>query len=219
MGIAPINTSIMTMNLEQINHELRGKSAPEIVRWALSLSLRPFVSTSFGPHSAAMLHLVSSIDASVPVVWVDSGYNLKDTYSVAEQLMSMLPLNMHIYTPTVSAERWNAVNGGIPDLEAPELHRSFTEQFKLAPFRRALDDLSPELWLTGIRREDTEYRQTLDVVSWDSGRNMLRVAPIFDWSDDEVEAYILKHRLPTCQHYFDPTKVLTQRECGLHTRL
>ena len=26
-----------------------------------------------------------------------------------------------------------------------------------------------------------------------------------------------QHQLPTCRHYFDPTKVHDGRECGLHT--
>ena len=41
-----------------------------------------------------MLHLVSSADPTVPVVWVDTGYNLRDTYLVAERLMRELELNM-----------------------------------------------------------------------------------------------------------------------------
>ena len=167
--------------------------------------------------SVAMLDIVSGVDPSVPVVWVDTGYNLRDTYEVAEKLMHQLPLNMQIYTPRMSAERWNALYGGIPQLDEPELHEQFTRNIKLEPFERALVELQPELWLTGIRRGDTEFRKTLDIVSWDERRGMLRVAPIFDWSDGQIHAYMNTYALPTCKHYFDPTKVLDNRECGLHT--
>lgn len=219
MGLAAIKESIATLDLERVNRELSGRSAEEIVRWALGLGLRPFVSTSFGPSAAVMLHLVSRIDPDVPVVWVDTGYNLRDTYVVAEKLMEMLPLNMQIYTPRTSAERWNAVYGGIPQLDDPALHEQFTRNIKLEPFERALSELRPELWLTGIRRDETDFRRSLDVVSWDRSRGMLRVAPIFDWSEDDLQAYLAEHGLPSCKHYFDPTKVLENRECGLHTGL
>ena len=92
----------------------------------------------------------------------------------------------------------------------------FTYQVKLEPFARALKILEPEVWITGIQRNETEFRQSLDIVSLDS-RGILKVAPIFYWSDEEVEGYMQQHKLPSCKHYFDPTKVHEHRECGLHT--
>jgi len=219
MGLAAVKNSVAVMDLERINTELAGKSAEEIVCWALAQPLKPFMTTSFGPNAALMLHLVSSQDPDVPVVWVDSGYNLRDTYVVADRLMRELPLNMHIFTPRITAERWNAVYGGVPQLDDPELHAQFAQQIKLEPFRRALDELKPELWLTGIRKDETDFRKSLDIVSYDEKRGILRVAPIFEWSEEQVKQYVEDHQLPSCKHYFDPTKVLDHRECGLHTGL
>ncbi|MFN3164388.1 MAG: phosphoadenosine phosphosulfate reductase family protein [Pseudohongiellaceae bacterium] len=42
------------------------------------------------------------------------------------------------------------------------------------PFARALDEFQPEVWLTGIRREETEHRKTLDIVSLDN-RGIIKV--------------------------------------------
>lgn len=219
MGVVAIRQDSAMLDLPRINRELADSSAQDIVRWALGLGRRPFMSTSFGPNAAVMLHMVGSIDSGVPVVWVDTGYNLRDTYVVADKLMQMLSLNVQVYTPRMSAERWNTLYGGIPQLDEPELHERFTRNIKLEPFNRALTELQPDLWLTGIRRGETEFRSSLDIVSWDERRGMLRVAPIFDWSDAEVAAYMQAHELPSCRHYFDPTKVLDSRECGLHTGL
>jgi len=162
-----------------------------------------------------MLHMVSSIDASVPVVWIDSGYNLRDAYVVAERLMKELPLNMHVYTPTMTAERRTALMG-IPTPDDPELHAEFTRQVKLEPFARAVEELKPEIWLTGIRQDETEFRKSLDILSWDN-RGMLKVAPIFYWNADDVAKYMEQYQLPSCKRYFDPTKVADHIECGLHT--
>jgi phosphoadenosine phosphosulfate reductase len=138
---------------------------------------------------------------------------------VAEKLMQMLPLDMRIYTPQMSAERWNVLYGGVPQLDDPELHEQFSRSIKVEPFNRAIRELAPELWLTGIRRDETEFRRTLDIVSWDERRGLLRVAPIFNWRDEQVQSYMASHALPSCKHYFDPTKVLDNRECGIHTGL
>lgn len=206
----------MDLDLEKTNAELRDRTPREIVQWALSLQKPSINTTSFGRNAAVMLHLVSELDKSLPVVWVDTGYNLRDTYLVAERLIRDLELNIHIFSPQMTSERRNAIMGGVPTIQDEGLHQDFTEQVKLEPFARALEQLQPEVWLTGIRKEETEHRQGLDIVTLD-GRGILKVAPIFYWSEEQVDAYMAEHELPTCRHYFDPTKVHDGRECGLHT--
>ncbi len=211
MGVTDVD-----LDLDRANSALRDASAQEVVRWALGLGRRTIATTSMGRNAAAMLHLVSSVDRSVPTIWVDTGYNLRDTYVVAERLIRDLQLDIHVYSPLMTSERRNAIMGGVPTVDEEERHREFTRQVKLEPFDRALRDFEPEIWLTGIRREETEHRQTLDIVSLDS-RGIIKVAPLFYWSEEAVESYMEQHQLPTCRHYFDPTKVHDGRECGLHT--
>lgn len=206
----------MSLDLNSINAELRDKSPAEIIAWAKSLDKSVFATTSFGPNSAALLKMISDVDADMPVVWVDHGYNVKPAYVAAQAIMDLLPLNMKIYNPALSAERRNAIFGSIPSIDEPERHDEFTRQVKLEPFAQALEDLQPEVWITGIRQSETQHRETLDIVSWDN-RGLLKVAPIFYWQDDEVKSFMEAHQLPTTQHYFDPTKVIDGRECGLHT--
>jgi len=206
----------LDLDLESVNAQLRTMSPQDIVRWALGLGRRAIATTSMGRNAAVMLHLVREVDRTLPTIWVDTGYNLRDTYVVAERLIRDLEVNIHVYSPQMTSERRNAIMGGIPTVDEEERHQDFTRQVKLEPFDRALQDFAPELWLTGIRQEETEHRRTLDIVSVDA-RGILKVAPIFYWSEEEVEDYMAQHKLPTCRHYFDPTKVQDGRECGLHT--
>lgn len=199
-----------------MNANLRGASPQEVVRWALDLRRPTIATTSMGRNAAVMLHLVSEIDRELPTIWVDTGYNLRDTYIVAERLIRDLQLNIHVYSPQMTSERRNAIMGGIPTVDEEERHQEFTRQVKLEPFDRALADFRPEVWLTGIRREETEHRKTLDIVSRDA-RGIIKVAPLFYWSEEQVEDYMEQQQLPSCRHYFDPTKVQDGRECGLHT--
>jgi phosphoadenosine phosphosulfate reductase len=206
----------MDLDFDKINTTLRDASASDVVQWALGQGRRTIATTSMGRNAAVMLHLVSQLDKSLPTIWVDTGYNLRDTYVVAERLIRDLGINTHVYSPQMTSERRNAIMGGIPTVDEEERHQDFTNQVKLEPFGRALEEFKPEIWLTGIRREETEHRKSLDIVSED-GRGIIKVAPLFYWSEDDVENYMEQFDLPTCKHYFDPTKVSDGRECGLHT--
>lgn len=204
----------MLLDLEKINAQLQHKSPVEIVQWAVDQNRKLIVTTKFGPHSAALLHLVTCIKPDITVLWADHGYNTKPTYLFAEKLIKQLNLNMKIYTPVMTSARRDALLGGVPDVGDP-MHEEFTQQVKLEPFNRALDDLQPEIWLTGIRKDQTAYRESLDIVT-QTRRGVYKVAPLFNWSEIDLEGYLYENVLPTETDYFDPTKVLSDRECGLH---
>ena len=106
--------------------------------------------------------------------------------------------------------------GGIPLPEDAEKYAWFTRAVKLEPFQRALAEFNPEVWITGIRREETDHRRALDIVSLDP-RGIIKVAPFFEFSEADLEAYMVRLGLPSCRHYFDPTKANQHTECGLHT--
>ena len=135
---------------------------------------------------------------------------------MAERLIRDLELDIHVYSPKMTSERRNAIMGGVPTVDEEERHQEFTRQVKLEPFGQALEEFKPQVWLTGIRKEETAHRQNLDIVSLDN-RGIIKVAPIFYWSEDDMDDYMAQHELPSCRHYFDPTKVHDGRECGLHT--
>lgn len=203
--------------LRQLNAQLRNQSPQDIIAWTKGLNRRVFASTSFSPNSAGLLHMVKNVWPELPVIWVDSGYNLSDTYRVAEKIIQDLSLDIRVYIPQMTAERRNALMGGIPHPDDDEaLHKEFTRQVKLEPFARAMKDIQGEVWITGIRQQETDFRKNLDILTYDD-RGLLRVAPIFYWTDEQLEDYVKAHELPSCRHYFDPTKVLDGRECGLHT--
>ena len=208
--------ALAALDLVHHNDTLRDASPAEIIRWALALEQPLIATTSFSPNSAVMLHHLVQAKPDLPLIWVDSGYNTRDTYLIAEQLITDLALNITVFTPKMSAARRDALMGvPMPD-EDEALHREFTRQVKLEPFERALDAFKPAIWISGIRREETAFRKTLDILSWDS-RGILKVAPLFYWTEAEVEAHMAAYQLPTCRKYFDPTKVADNRECGLHT--
>lgn len=201
--------------LERVNAELKAKGPVEIVKWALQQASTPVITTNFRPYEGAILHLVTSVTPDIPVIWCDTGYNTAHTYRHAEELIKQLDLNVRLYVPRQTvAHREVLMGGGIPDIHDP-LHGVFTRQVKLEPFQRAFSEYNPDVWFTNLRKGQTALRDTLDIVSVDA-KGLLKVSPFYHWSDEQLDQYMEAHKLDNEFRYFDPTKVLGNRECGLH---
>ncbi|OUS30941.1 phosphoadenylylsulfate reductase [Gammaproteobacteria bacterium 45_16_T64] len=209
-------SSLDILDLDMINASLRNKSPLEIVRWAVGINKKAIVTTNFRPFEAVILHMATVADPTMDVLWIDSGYNTQATYLFAEKVIKDLSLNVHVYNPLVTAARRDAIMGGVPDVDS-DLHDEFTRQVKLEPFKRAMQEFAPEVWLTAIRKDQTPFRNNLDIVTQDE-TGLIKVAPVFYWTDVDLEGYLVENNLPDEEDYFDPTKVLGDRECGLHTQ-
>ncbi len=201
------------MNIEEINKELKGKSPQEIVNWALSVAKKPVVTTNFRPYESAILHLVVTEQNDIPVVWCDTGYNTSQTYKHAEELIGKLSLNVKLYVPKQTVAHRNVVLG-LPSVDDPN-HAVFTEQVKLEPFKRAMNEHQPDVWFTNLRKGQTAFRDSIDIVSV-SKDGVLKVSPFYNFSDEDLDQYLAQFDLPNEFKYFDPTKVESNRECGLH---
>jgi phosphoadenosine phosphosulfate reductase len=199
------------------NTELRSKSPLEITRWAIAhAGGRAVVSTNFRPYEAVILHLCAQAQPDIPVLWVDHGYNRPATYKHAEQLRSLLKLNLKVFLPRITAAHRDAVWGPIPDMDNEAGLKQFSALMKLEPFQRGMKELAPKVWITALRKVQNPNRAELDIVSEDLNFGTLKVSPMFYLSDADMEAYLQEHELPNEWDYFDPAKADDKRECGLH---
>ena len=204
---------IMQLELEKLNKELREKSPLDIVKWAIGIAKKPIVTTNFRPYEVAILNVVAKVKNDINVVWCDTGYNTSQTYKHAEQVIELLNLNIDLYVPKQTVAHRNVVLG-LPDINDPK-HKLFTEQVKLEPFKRAMKNHNPDVWFTNLRKGQTAFRDSIDIVSQDAN-GVIKVSPFYHFTDEELDSYLEKNQLPNEFKYFDPTKVLGNRECGLH---
>lgn len=201
------------MDIQKINKELRSKSPQEVVKWALLQANKAIVTTNFRPYEGAILHLVSCECSAINVVWCDTGYNTPNTYRHAEALIEQLNLNIDLYVPKQTVAHRDVVLG-IPNIEDAR-HQLFTEQVKLEPFKRAMENHQPDVWFTNLRKGQTAFRDSIDIIS--QGKDgVIKVSPFYHWSDEELDLYLTENSLPNELTYYDPTKQLENRECGLH---
>ena len=183
----------------------------------------PIMLCTIGKDSSVMLHLAKKAFYPVPapfkLLHLDTTWKFKDMIKFHEKAVvessitvgkNQLKLNLAVYIPTVSAARRDAVLGGIPTINDPA-HTEFTLQFKLEPFKRAMAQLAPEVWLAAMRREQSPLRQQMDSVAH-GPNSTIKVSPLLDWSLEDMQAYLAKHGLPDETRYFDPTKAEAGQE-------
>lgn len=203
------NTEIV----QEYNGYLRGKSPQEIADWAIEIANHPIVTTNFRPYEAAILHVCSVAKKDIDVVWCDTGYNTPNTYRCAKAIIEQLDLNVDLYVPKQSVA-FRDVLMGVPSIDDDQ-HKVFTEQVKLEPFNRAMEKHQPDVWFTNLRHGQTAHRDGLDILSL-SKDGVLKVSPFYYHADNELDEYMKENNLPNEVKYYDPTKALENRECGLH---
>ncbi|MBU2949010.1 phosphoadenosine phosphosulfate reductase domain-containing protein [Zobellia uliginosa] len=200
--------------IKKLNERFKDADPSVIVDWTIENAKNAVVTTNFRPYEVAILHAVANAKNDIPVIWCDTGYNTPNTYKHAEELIEKLGLNIDLYVPRQTSAHRDSVMG-IPQIDDPQ-HAVFTEQVKLEPFKRAMEAHKPDVWFTNLRKGQTALRDSLDILSL-SKDGVLKVSPFYNWSDAQLDTYLEERQLPNEHKYFDPTKVLENRECGLHT--
>ncbi len=183
------------LDLEAVNRQLADAKAPQIVEWtAETFGDGLVMSTSFGIQAAVMLHMVTYVVPDIPVIWVDTGYLPPETYRFAEELTERLKLNLKVYQSSMSPARMEALYGRLWAEDNVEALNSYDQLRKVEPMQQALRELKATAWLAGLRRNQTNHRQTLQLVN-DQGEQY-KVLPILEWNSKDIYEYLTAHDLP-----------------------
>lgn len=183
------------LDLYQVNQQLENAEASSLVEWgAETFGDGLVMSTSFGIQAAVMLHLVTRVKPKTPVIWVDTGYLPAETYKFAEVLTKRLELNLKVYQSTVSPARMEALYGKLWEQDDIESFNRYDQIRKVEPMQRALEELQATAWLAGLRRNQTEHRQSLSRI--DQQDNLYKIYPILDWNARDIYQYLTAYDLP-----------------------
>ncbi|MDY6803131.1 MAG: phosphoadenylyl-sulfate reductase [Cyanobacteriota bacterium] len=189
------------IDLEAANRNLGNAEAIASIEWAAETFGSGLVmTTSFGIHSAVMLHLATRVVPDIPVIWIDTGYLPAETYKFAEELTEKLNLNLKIYQSPMSPARMEALYGRLWEENSVEALNRYDRIRKVEPMQRALKDLGATGWLAGLRKDQTDHRKSLQRIGKQG--DIYKVLPIFQWNSREVYYYLTNNDLPY-HPYFD----------------
>ena len=188
------NTSV-PLDLDQINEQLKDASPQEIIQWASdTFGDDCAMTSSFGINSAVMLHLVSQIHPNLNIIAIDTGYLLPDTYRFANQLETLLNLNVKWYSPRISTGHIEALHGELWKNEDDAFYQKYFDYTKGEPMQRALKELGVKAWIAGLGARQTQFRSTLRTVELQNG--IYKIHPIIKWTSKEKFFYLKEHGLP-----------------------
>ncbi|MGI4787826.1 MAG: phosphoadenylyl-sulfate reductase [Janthinobacterium lividum] len=183
-----------SLEIEQINEKFASATAEERVAYALEQwSPNILLSSSFGAQSAVLLHMVTRQWPDIPIVLLDTQYLFPETYRFIDELTTCLHLNLKIYQSPVSREWQEARHGKLWEQGVEGIHQ-FNAMNKTEPMARALKELNAQAWITGLRRSQSSTRAELQTLAEQSG--LIKVHPIYDWSNRDVHQYLTKNDLP-----------------------
>ena len=221
-------------NLESIEHH----DAESIVRTLLTDASESSVclTCSFQAEDMIVLHLLRNHLPRVPVVFLETGYHFADTYEFRDRLTKEWELNLINATAKQSAQQQES-QLGILYRDDPA---KCCQLRKVEPLMSSLEPY--EIWFTGLRREQSPTRKNLKKAEHHllpSGKTLLKVSPLADWTWAQVWEYTGKHRLSYLPQYDrgyasigcepctaipgDPANPRSGRwngkklECGIHT--
>ncbi len=191
MGLA-LQTPPPAIDLPAINALYESLSPQEILRHAITEAFveRICIVSSFGAESVILLHMISQIDPSVPVIFLNTGKLFGETLRYRDRLQSVLGLT-----------DIRSVGPHPDDLKASDPKGSLWQRDtdgcchirKVLPQARAVSGF--DALITGRKRFQTDTRQTMDVIEA-STDGRYKINPLANWQLDELKSYIETHNLP-----------------------
>jgi phosphoadenosine phosphosulfate reductase len=168
--------------LAELNARFETAPAGAVIAWAVE-QFNPFLCLTASMNDAVMIDLVTAVDPSVEVVFIDTRYHFPETMATVERIRRRYGLNLRLMTvPPPPRPLWQAdpVN--------------CCSAAKVEQLDRAL--VGKLAWMSGLRRGEATTRATAPIVARDL-RGLVKVNPIATWSDADVAGYIVDHDVVT----------------------
>lgn len=215
------------MDIETINEKIEGY---------LSQGKKIFTSSSFQTHSIPLLHMISRIDASIPVYFINTGYHFSETIEFRDQIIDLLKLKVIDLKPDTPKIMQLDPDGKLLFASDPD-HCCYLN--KTQPLEQVL--LRFDVWVNGIRAEQNATRSDMKMEQ-PAKHNVIRFHPLIGWTSKDIYDYRKKYNLPEhpleqkgyfsigcepCTRKLDPALQerearwygLNKTECGINTEL
>ncbi len=195
-----------------------------------------FTTSSFQTHSLVMLHILSRIDNSIPVYFINTGYLFPETLTFRDEVAMKFGLQIMDLKPDTPKYLQKDRNGKLMFTTDPD-HCCYLN--KTQPMEKVL--ASYDVWINGVRADQSAIRSAMKVEQ-PAPFDTIRYHPVLDWDKKKIFRYIKEFDLPRhpmdsngymsigcepCTRKMDLEMQerearwfgLNKVECGLHTDL
>jgi phosphoadenosine phosphosulfate reductase len=167
--------------LAEINASLESAPASKVIEWAIEkYGCQVVLAASF--QDVVLIDLCVAVDPTIEVVFLDTEAHFKETLDFVKDVSEHYNLNLTVTHPGPEAEEWPCGSAKCCSFR------------KVAPLREALSGKGA--WLTSLKRADAKTRVDAPIVSYDEIFSLVKVNPLANWSDEDVNSYLRDHNLP-----------------------
>ena len=150
---------------------------------------------SFGAEDMVVLDAIAKSARRIEVFTLDTGRLPEETHALLEAVRNKYPIAIRTYFPdAIAVQTWVEQNGPNGFYRSVAQHQQCCHIRKVEPLKRAL--VGKKSWITGLRREQSAARQTLELEAWDEANGLLKINPLLDWTTEDVWAYIRTNDVP-----------------------
>jgi len=181
------------LDLETLNTKFEKEQPQVILRWAIE-EFRPkiAISSSFQTESIVLLDMISKIDPSVTIFFLETGFHFQETIDFKKLVTNRLGLTNVVDLKADPKRREQLIKdyNGKPYEKNPDL---CCEINKVEPMQGALKGL--DAWISGIRRSQSKTRKDIQIVEEYEG-GLYKINPIANVTSGDIWWYIKEHKLP-----------------------
>lgn len=195
-----------------------------------------FTTSSFQSHSLVLLHMLSRIDPTIPVYFVNTGYHFPETLAFVEQIANQFGMHVVNLKPLVPKNHQRDAEGNLLFTSDPDFCCYLN---KTQPMDLVLKEY--DIWINGVRADQSAARSAMKLEQ-PAPHGVIRFHPMLDWNAKMIYAYLREYQLPRhtlesqgylsigcepCTKKIDPDMQerearwygLNKTECGLNTDL
>jgi phosphoadenosine phosphosulfate reductase len=161
--------------------------ADEVLAWvAQEFGYRTAVACSMA--DAVLPHVVQQHLPWVDTLFLETGYHFAETEGTRDAVESTMQLTIVDVMPKLTVAEQDAKYGKDLFARDPGL---CCQMRKVEPLAEQLTNY--EVWITGVRREDSFLRAGTPVVEWDEKNGLVKINPLAAWTFDELLNYATEH--------------------------
>lgn len=182
--------------LDDIKKQLSGKDVLESLRYLADAHAGGIVfSTSFGIEDQVITDFIFKNDLPIKVFTLDTGRNFQETYSTWNRTLAKYGKTIDVYYPnTEGVEKLVREKGPNSFYDSVDNRKECCFIRKVEPLNRALKN--QKIWITGIRAEQSPNRQDMTDLEWDTGHNLIKFHPLFNWTFEDVKTFVKQNGIP-----------------------
>jgi len=186
----------MKESINELNDKFVNASPQDILKHVSDFHhCKAAFSTSLGAEDQVVTDMLIKMKSCTKIFTLDTGRLFYETYDTLAKTNAKYGINIEVVFPDAKDVEGIVKEKGINLFyESIENRKLCCNIRKLRPLKRALKDY--DVWITGIRREQSVTREDMQIFEWEEELQMVKVNPLIDWLENDVWNYIREYKIP-----------------------